>query len=450
MGAPKPPVIPQPFANDAGPDFINTIPNTTGVAGRASYDQGFPPTTMTPIFAGGEPPQGQDFNGIFFALSSHDYYVQAGQLFEWDADVAAAISGYAKGTLLGSTDGTTVWYSVVDGNMTNPDADGSTAGWVSLYSYGFAFITGLVSGVRTLTPSEARYPVIVLSGALTGNLALILPNTLQTWLIINNTSGAFTITARTAAGTGVAVPQGGFSNPLGVYGNTDNIYPTVAPLGVPISQAADGLTLVERTNTGDVYARYFNTSAQSNENPPVGSVFVENPSADGFARKATLAYFESVMALQGIGGQIQPSQIVAAAVTQFASLILASAALTGVPTAPTASSGTTTTQVASTAFVNPSSSIAVNGFRRNPDGSLDQWGSLHIGDIVAPQNGTISFPTPFAALYGVQITGSDANNTGATFALQGGSQTLLNFNWAAREIASATQDVTLQWRAIGK
>lgn len=451
-GAPKPPVIPEPFANNADPLYITAIPDTTGVAGRASYDLGFPPRTMQPVAGGGKPPFGQDVNGILFTVSSHDFYVQAGQLFKWDTNVAASVGGYAVGAMLNSTDGETVWFNTVDANSTNPDAvDGSAAGWVSLFANGFQSFNSLTTGVVTLTPTQAARKVITLSGTLTGNLAVVLPNWTAPagrWLFINNTTGAFTTTVRTAAGAGVTVPQGGPSNPLEVYGDGTNIYPAVSPLAVPISQAADPLTLAERTNNGDIFARAFNTAVGSSTN---AMAFVFFDGGDGYITKITPGNFASQIGLSAFAGQVTAGQVPLSAVNQYAANLLANAALTGTPTAPTASVGTSTTQVATTAFVNPSSNLVAQGSRENPDGSIDKWGTLHIGDIVAPTGGTITFPAAFpTACFDVQITGFDANLTGATFVTSGGVITQNNFSWFAREVASATQDVTLNWRATGK
>ena len=64
----------------------------------------------------------------------------------------------------------------------------------------------------TLSAAQYQVRVIQVSGALTGNRNLILPaNAGWGWWIYNAGSGAFTLTAKTAAGTGVVVPQGGTS-----------------------------------------------------------------------------------------------------------------------------------------------------------------------------------------------------------------------------------------------
>lgn len=80
---------------------------------------------------------------------------------------------------------------------------------------------------------------------------------------------------------------------------------------------------------------------------------------------------------------------------------LASPALTGTPTAPTAAAGTNNTQVATTAFVRNSftQSLANNGWTRLPNGLILQWGRLEIntslGEGGSTGSGFITFPVAF-------------------------------------------------------
>lgn len=93
-----------------------------------------------------------------------------------------------------------------------------------------------------------------------------------------------------------------------------------------------------------------------------------------------------------IAGSIAAGQVPLSAVIQYVTNILASAALTGVPTAPTAAQGTANTQVASTGFVNPGTSRAVTGYRINPDETIHQWGQI----AYSGSGGlTITFPKPW-------------------------------------------------------
>ena len=60
----------------------------------------------------------------------------------------------------------------------------------------------------TLTSAQAQNIIQQYTGVLTGNINVIVPNTVQLYYVFNNTSGAFTLTVKTAAGTGIQVAQG--------------------------------------------------------------------------------------------------------------------------------------------------------------------------------------------------------------------------------------------------
>lgn len=98
------------------------------VTGKAGFDVGFSSINMASEAAGGIPPWGQDFNGIFHSLTSAAQYTQSGGLPTFSNDLAAAIGGYGKGAILGGADGVTIWQNITDGNFDNPDLGGS--GWV--------------------------------------------------------------------------------------------------------------------------------------------------------------------------------------------------------------------------------------------------------------------------------------------------------------------------------
>lgn len=74
----------------------------------------------------------------------------------------------------------------------------------------------LASSDYTLTTQngaddESRALALDLSGTLTANVNVIIPNLSKQYLVRNNTTGAFTVTVKTAAGTGVVVTQGRLS-----------------------------------------------------------------------------------------------------------------------------------------------------------------------------------------------------------------------------------------------
>lgn len=64
------------------------------------------------------------------------------------------------------------------------------------------------AGTSTLTDSEARSAVIILTGALTGDRNVVVPSRDKPYIIHNTTTGAFLITVKTSGGSGVIVEQG--------------------------------------------------------------------------------------------------------------------------------------------------------------------------------------------------------------------------------------------------
>jgi hypothetical protein len=392
MPVSTPQVLLEAIGSSAGPGFItNPMPNTPTGSNAASIEGGFPSITMESELTGGLPPLGQDMNGFLFLISSHTIYVQSGQLYPYNSTLAAAIGGYAVGTILGMADGTGIWLCTAANNTSNPDTGGS--GWVPLAAYGFTPVA-VTGGVTNLTTAESKYGVLVFNGVLVSNQTINLPTNVQQWLIINGTSGNFALTVKTASSgsAGVIVPQGGFGSPVGVYSIGDgNIYPTVAPLNLPIDQNPTPSTIVQRTNAGYVLATYFNAS-QPVDNGTINTVVTTE--GDGFYRQNSLTNFEGQMLLQGIGGTVSNGQVPYSVVQQWVSTFLANAALTGIPTAPTAAFGTSNTQIATTGFANPGVTVNSNGTCIPlPNNYKLQFGTCN------PNGGTaaITFPVAFSS-----------------------------------------------------
>ncbi|HCQ6483500.1 TPA: hypothetical protein OL594_005295, partial [Klebsiella pneumoniae] len=78
---------------------VNSTPETLA-DGLAAMDSGFPPLTRIALSAGGKPPKGQDFNGIFNDAYTRLQWEQAGGFYTFDSAFSAAIGGYPKGAIL--------------------------------------------------------------------------------------------------------------------------------------------------------------------------------------------------------------------------------------------------------------------------------------------------------------------------------------------------------------
>lgn len=106
----------------------NPIPeNANNTTGAAGFDKGFPDITMTPPEAGGVPPAGQDFNGIFYEVTSILRYMQAGGRPTFSATLAAEIGGYPNGAMVLGDNGIAIYTNRQDGNLSNPNSGGG--GW---------------------------------------------------------------------------------------------------------------------------------------------------------------------------------------------------------------------------------------------------------------------------------------------------------------------------------
>lgn len=213
-----------PFANVGAKNTIPTASQIGITAGAASLTDGFPPLTRTPIAAGGVPPSGLDMNGILYELSAILRWANAGGGYAYDSTFAndSNVNGYPKGARIMRSDGLGYWFNTVENNTTDPEAAGAAAaGWVPDFTNGVTSVA-MASANVTLTPLQYGKPIIVITGTLTANLNLIFPTIVNEWTVINNTTGPYTITCKTAAGTGVIV-----NSAQAIVGDGTKIYSAV-------------------------------------------------------------------------------------------------------------------------------------------------------------------------------------------------------------------------------
>ena len=122
---------------------------------------------------------------------------------------------------------------------------------------------------------------------------------------------------------------------------------------------------------------------------------------------------------------------------------LDSPALTGTPTAPTATAGTNTTQIATTAFVRLSSpaSLASNGYQKLPSGLIIQWGTTTAASTTFP----LAFPT---SLLHLDLKINDFNSN---LASAGQYTNVLSSHSSGFTVSAAASILPskLKWIAIG-
>jgi hypothetical protein len=99
-----------------------------------------------------------------------------------------------------------------ENNNTWGDYENTNANIEQLLIAGF-LSQAITSGDVTLADADGvaddgKNKAIKTTGVLTGNRALIVPTKPRVWVVWNTNTGAYTMTVKTAAGTGIVVPQG--------------------------------------------------------------------------------------------------------------------------------------------------------------------------------------------------------------------------------------------------
>jgi len=141
-----------------------------------------------------------------------------------------------------------------------------------------AFVQATIGGVLsqslaglstlTLTASQAGNGILKFSGSLTSNCSVLVPaSPTRSWVIVNGTSGAYTLTIKTPTGTGVLVTQGKSAI---IYTDGTNCYDALSDFNnialtgsatAPTHSKTDSSTNIATTAFVDLNTRYILTSA---------------------------------------------------------------------------------------------------------------------------------------------------------------------------------------------
>src|SRR4030042_401776 len=132
--------------------------------------------------------------------------------------------------------------------------DGITA-WTSLAYWRYAaehLTINTTGGITTLSIAQNRASSIAITGVLTSNAEIVVANTMSLFVAENLTYGTFTVTFKTAAGTGVSISQG---NHAMLYADGVNVeLPVTAGAGagdvVGPASAVDGKVVLFNGTTG--------------------------------------------------------------------------------------------------------------------------------------------------------------------------------------------------------
>lgn len=359
-----------------------------------------------------------------------------------------------------------------------------TIGYGQSATFSFDYVSISLTGQPspyTLSGTNLNRIAYQFSGVLTANMEIIVPNTIQQYWVRNNTTGSYSLTVKTAAGTGVSVVQNGAA--IMYCDGTNVVEADTNNLSTPISisQGGTGATTAGTalinlggtslgigifTATNGATARAALGAAASGANsditslsglttplsapqggtgvstvPTNGQVLIGN--GTGYAL-STLTAGAGISITNGAGsitingtgvtvypGAGIPNSTGSAWGTSYSTTGIGTAValadspgFTGVPTAPTAVSGTSTTQIATTAFVTAAAfSAALPGQTGNAgkfittDGTNASWSYVPVTSINA--TGSLSATTFLSGagtwstipIAGIAATGTPSGTT---------------------------------------
>lgn len=156
-----------------------------------------------------------------------------------------------------------------------------TVGWGRSVTFNYSQLTKNVAGGTdvTLTVAEAGNKILKFTGLLTANINVIVPTTTTIWYIDNATTGSFTLTVKTSAGSGVATAGG---THYILYGDGTNVVNAVTVTGAFSSFAAGSAASPSITFAADTDSGLYNTAANQ-VGIAVGGTQVANFTSAGLA-----------------------------------------------------------------------------------------------------------------------------------------------------------------------
>lgn len=403
----QPDLILVPFAQDAPAVNVDAIPvnlSPSDPPQAASWSQGFPAVTMTPLAAGGIPPRGQSFNGVLQDITEHLVYIGGGGQYRWSAAYVAAKGGYSIGDVIQADNGLLSYVSLVDNNTDNFNTNPSSIG-----------------------PKWRAWAGAPIPDATTGQRGAVL---LATQSQVNAGSGDAVVTPE---GRAVAAQnQSSVAFPTSGTATTQTLSPTPA-ITAYASKQRFNVTFNVASGTNPT----INISGLGAKNIKQYDSSGAKISASFYAGQvADLVYDGTDFILLGAPPVIGTSSVIGA--VRLATPAEDLAGLVG--------------NVASTPYgigrLFPKRTFAANDFIRIPDvpgGLMIQWGTT---TSVPGGGGTqvVTFPTPFQNLVmPINATLRTYNGAGSSTPSWVSAKTLSNFTIVNQNVSAATFD----WIAIG-
>ena len=173
------------------------------------------------------------------------------------------------------------------------------------FNYTSISLTPPGTGTYTLSTAEQNKIAYKFTGALSGNIAVVVPPTVQQYWVDNATTNAYTMTVKTSTGSGYAVPQG--TRAILYCDGTDVVNAATAGIATPVS-IADGGTgattaggALINLGGGSAGIAVFQSSTQAQARTAIGGTTI------GQALFTTQASIDTLNNLVGGSGYVDAS-----------------------------------------------------------------------------------------------------------------------------------------------
>lgn len=149
--------------------------------------------------------------------------------------VEATRAGVVSSNTTGFTAGRVPLYTVTPGGSSIATWVDNRASWLPLVNNILQRATGIsvTTADVTLSAAQARCNAFATTGTLTGNRSVIVPDGPQRFVVTNGCSGAFTLTVKTASGTGVVIAAGATNEVISDGTNVVAVTGAAAAVGNP-------------------------------------------------------------------------------------------------------------------------------------------------------------------------------------------------------------------------
>lgn len=259
----------------------------------------------------------------------------------------------------------------------------------------------------SMTTVEAGNGIFLFTGVITANIAVIVPSTSKYWVVANRTTGNFSLTVKTAAGTGVVIPQG---LAVVVYCDGTNVFlassagqQSFTPYLFSPAAGTTSLSITNGYTPGCVMVEKNGALLRTSDYTATNGTTIVIPSTVAGDQFTVYAFssFSIANAVQK-SGDVMAGPLTGPSSTSEATSGLIELASTAEAQAMTDDLRAMTPKKLADAFKGGALNMATTGYQKLPSGLILQWGSgpSGAGDI------TVVYPLVFPTAVFIAVASS--------------------------------------------